>query len=234
MAGVLTVIGPALAFYWIKYNLWQTVYGGDPNLVIKGYSLDQMMQYQIWTLLVALLAQSHHSRNLSEDIRLGRISSYLVYPFKFWEFHTASFLATQFVQIMIFIVSFLIFIALGILDFQNLESFLFGFGYTLVVAFFWFSVMYGLGLLSFWLEETWIMRVMFSIIATFLSGSFIPLELFPTWLTELIQFSPFPYLTHFPIKVFMGQATELMPATIILLFGQFSLGLSTVVSGEKA
>ena len=166
-----------------------------------------MLDYHAWTLIVTLLAKGHNSMNLSLDIRMGRISSYLIYPFNFWEFHTASFLGLQFVQLFITAFTLLIFYYLGILKVFILSQFITGLLFCLLVGFFWFSVQYLLGLVAFWLEETWIMRVMFDIMATFLSGGIIPIDLFPDYFEKFLNYTPFPFLTYYPVQIFLGKAT---------------------------
>ena len=163
-----------------------------------------MITYHIWSFIVALLAQGHTALNLAVDIRMGRISSYLIYPFNFWEFHTASFLGFQILQLGITTVSLVIFSLIGILPNFQWSYLLMGIGISLYVSIFWFMLQYFTGILSFWLEETWILRVILQIITVFLSGAVIPLELFPDALREFLTYTPFPYLTYYPIKVFMG------------------------------
>lgn len=207
---VLQVIGPAAVFFFIKYNLWSSIYQGDAELVIKGYNFDQMITYHIWAFVVGLLAQGHTALNLALDIRMGRISSYLIYPFNFWEFHTASFLGFQVLQLCIASLSLIIFSLIGILPGFTWADLLLGIGICLYVSFFWFLLQYFTGILSFWLEETWILRVILQLITVFLSGAIIPLDLFPDFLREVLFYTPFPYLTYYPIKIFMGQEVNLL------------------------
>lgn len=213
----LTVIGPSLIFYWIKVNLWTTIFEGTPGGtsqgMINGYNLQKMLDYHSWTFIVALLAKGHNSMNLSLDIRMGRISSYLIYPFNFWEFHTASFIGFQYVQLFITTFTLSVFYATGVLNTFVLSNFIMGTLICLLVSYFWFSIQYLLGLVAFWLEETWIMRVMFDIVATFLSGGIIPVDLFPVYFQKALNFTPFPYLTYYPVQIFLGQANEIPIAT---------------------
>lgn len=203
----LLVIGPALVFYFIKVSLWKAVYQ-DPNAIINGYDLPQMLQYHAWSLIIVLLAQSSNGVNLAEDIRLGKISKYLVYPFNFWEFHAASFLSFQTIQLVITTVTLIVLYALNVLILPSTEHLVIGVLYSCVVGFFWFSVQYTTGLLAFWLEETWTMRVMFQILVNFLSGAIIPLEFFPTWAANILKWTPFPAITYTPIKIFMGDLSS--------------------------
>jgi len=212
----LEVTGPVMIFYFINYNLWTSIYSGDQALIIKGYNYQQMIAYHSWSMIVTILARGHVSANLSEDIRLGRISSHLIYPFNLWEFHTASFLAFQFLQMFIALFSILVFSYLEFIHLPNFSTLTFAILFSSFVSLFWFVIQYLLGLLAFWLEETWILRVMASILTAFLAGAYFPLELYPSWLQNLLEFSPFPYLHYYPVKIFMGDVS-LIPKAITIL-----------------
>lgn len=205
----LQIIGPALVFFFVKYNLWSSIYAGDEELVIKGFTFEQMINYHTWAFVVSLVAQGHGSWNLAEDIRLGRISSYLIYPFNFWEFHTASWLSFQVIQMIIATITLGIISFFGLVTFPSWDLFALGVAYTLFISLFWFTLQYLTGVMAFWLEETWILRVMLSIVSYFLSGAIIPLDLYPKWLVDILNLTPFPYLTYYPIKIFMGEVTNL-------------------------
>lgn len=97
----LLILGPVFVFFFIRYNLWSSIYHLQKLDSLQGYTLDKMIAYQVWVLIVALLALSYTGMNIAMEIRLGRISSYLIYPFGFWSFHTASFLSFQTLQIFI-------------------------------------------------------------------------------------------------------------------------------------
>lgn len=211
----LQVIGPTLVFFFIKYHLWKSIFGDHPEKLLQGYNLSQMVQYHLWVLVISLLGQGHTSTNLAEDIRMGRISTYLIYPFNFWEFHTANFLGTLVVQLGI-VLFFLGAVALSPLVNLSLAPVMGGLLFTLAVGLFWFSLQYLLGLVSFWLEETWMLRVIFQIVAQFLSGAIIPLDLYPTWVREILNYTPFPYLTYVPARIFMGETHYLVPGLLLL------------------
>lgn len=201
---LMLVLGPVVVFFFIKYNLWSSIFSMPGVSSIQGYDLGSMLEYQVWVMIVGLLAQSYNNMKLSEDIRLGRISSYLIYPFGFWQFHTASFFGTQIIQM---IVSFLTVMVVAVAGFKlnlSFEQTPVALVFCVLVSLLWFSIAFILGLAAFWLEETWILRVIFVIIAQFLSGAIVPLEIYPTWFRSLLDFTPFPYMTYVPVKLFMG------------------------------
>lgn len=214
----LQVLGPTLVFFFIKYNLWSAIYSPTPGAIIQGYNFDQMIQYHIWAMIVGLIAQGHTAMNLSEEIRLGKISAYLIYPFNFWEFHTAHFLAFQGLQVCISFLTIVLISSFGLMNFPPFELLLFGYLYCLFVSLFWFTLQYLTGILGFWLEETWILRVILQIGTGFLSGAILPLDLYPEKFVAFLQYTPFPYLTYYPIKIFTGQFTDYSTAYFIIAF----------------
>lgn len=212
------IIGPTLVFFFIKYNLWSAIYGMDGVESIKGYDFKMMLSYQIWVLIVGFLAQSYNSMNLAEDIRHGRISSYLIYPFSFWSYHTARFIGVQIIQLFISAITLVSVISFGAIGLPSLKAFFLGFLLAALVGFLWFQISFLIGLLAFWLEETWVLRVMFLTMSQFLSGALIPLELYPETIKQALMFSPFPYLTYVPASIFMDSYQ-----------GSYSLAIATIM-----
>lgn len=212
----LQVIGPSLVFFFVKYNLWTSLYESNQETIIQGYNLEEMISYHCWVLLVALIAKSHTSMNLSEDIRLGRISTYLIYPFSFHSFHMSSFIGFQIIQLFIFTFTACILVTSNLISFPLLSQSLITISFCLLVSLLWFLLQYLAGVLAFWLEETWIVRVMIDLLVVFLSGAIIPLEFFPSALQKILQWTPFPYMIYYPVKMFQGNLSEVSQGISIL------------------
>lgn len=215
---LIQVLGPALVLFFIRYNLWAAIYSLEGISTLQGYNFRQMLAYQAWVMLVAFLGLGFNGMNLAEDIRLGRISAYLVYPFGFWQFHASSFLAFQVLQLG---VATLTLIALSIAGWIQPQPgpLLLGLLYCSCIALFWFQLNFLIGILSFWLEETWVLRVMMVTLTQFFSGALIPLELFPSWLRQSLNWLPFPYLTWVPVKIFSGEYAGSLVGAFALILG---------------
>lgn len=228
---LLQIIGPSLVFYFIKFQLWQAIFASHPTGTIGNYDLETMLSYQSLMLIVALVAQGYNSANLSEEIRLGKISTYLIYPFSFLKHHIAVFLSFEIIQLAIAAVTISLLVGLKIVPLPGLGDLLMGTGYCLAVALCWFTVQYLMGIFGFWLEETWVLRVMFITVGNFLSGAIIPLDLYPLWLQEALVYLPFPYLTYVPVKIMMGQyeGSLAFALLMILVWTGLFLGLSQYV-----
>lgn len=204
---LLTLVAPIAVFSIVSYAVWRAIYSLRAGANIGTFSMEQMLQYQCWALIAALLIRSHRSWNLSEDIRMGRITSFLLYPFELWKFHASEFIAFQIVETAIAIFAIATMVATGILPVPNPQHLLIGFTFSLGVGALWFVLEFFFGLLAFWLEETWVMRFVFNLFAVLLSGAFIPIELFPTALQSILGFTPFPLITSLPVHFFLGTAT---------------------------
>ena len=218
---LLQVIGPLLIFLFIKVSLWSSIFASRSSVApIGGYDLATMLKYHLWIMISNILIFSSSSQNLAEDIRLGRISTYLIYPFSFWQFHTAQYLARQLVQMGIaFFTIFLIFVLDSLYQFEfeiTVERVAMGVFMAVLGSIFWFCMNYLIGMISFWLEETWTLTVLMQIITYFFSGAIMPLELFPIWLQNILQYSPFPYIAFIPVKAFMGHTPDLLLSLSVL------------------
>lgn len=214
---LLLVVGPAIVFFFIKYHLWTTIFATAPEDVIQGYTVSEMIHYQIWVLVIGILSQGMSSFNIAEDIRLGRISAFLLYPFGFFRFHFSWFAALEVLQALVAVVTLLVLLALSILALPSPILLLQGFMISILVGFFWFGMQFIAGVMAFWLEETWVIRVIFITLAQFLSGALVPLEFYPDWLRNFLDYTPFPYVTFIPVKVFMGEYEHFWQALGILM-----------------
>jgi ABC-2 type transport system permease protein len=217
---VLKVVAPSFVLVAINYHVWLAIYLYSARSEINGFSLEQMLRYQGWTLIVALLARSHRSWNLSEDIRGGRISAFMLYPFEFWKYYLCQFIAFQGIQLTIASLTLIALYSFGFFPTLSLPQMMLGLFFSLSVGFLWYLLEYLCGLMSFWLEESWVFRYVLGLFAVFLSGALIPLEFFPLSMQRLIEYTPFPYLTSVPVHVFMGsfQGDMLQSFCILLLW----------------
>ena len=224
---LLMVVGPVLVFFFVKISLWYSIFQGDEEIRIGNYSLSEMLTYHLWTMILMLISRSYNFGKLSEDIRLGRVSTYLIYPFSLYEFQVTNFLSRLFIQMFIGVLSLVFLLTVFPQFFNGFEttSFAKGMVLAILVGFFWFSLQYLIGLMTFWLEETWVLAVIAETIIQLLSGNIIPLDLFPEWAAEMLAYTPFPYVTFVPVKTFMGTGDGFLLAIINLVFWTALLNL---------
>lgn len=214
---VLLVLGPALVFFFVRLSLWSSLFALRDGAAIGGIGRDAMIAYQCWVLVVTLASQGYQSTDLAQDIRLGRISAHLLHPFSFLEFHAAHWLAFQCLQLVVVGVLLGLAVAAGVVPAPAPAALATGLAYCWLVSALWFTMNGGIGLLAFWLEETWVLRVLLKDLAIFFSGASIPLELFPAGLREALFWTPFPYLTWVPARILAGEPVDAGQAALVTL-----------------
>ena len=210
---------PVLVFFLIKYSLWTSIYSVNPVKEIQGYTLSRMIEYQFWIFIFDLFVRSYFfSENISSDIRLGRISSFLLYPFHFIAYQFSSFISDKAIQFFIAVCCFILVISTGLIQ-EPLISNILKFGFLIfLAALYWFFIQIIIGVSAFWLEETWSLNVAIRFISAFLSGTILPLDFFPKFLADFLLWTPFPYLAYFPAQILMGNEFSFVFCISILFF----------------
>ncbi len=69
-----------------------------------------------------------------------------------------------------------------------------------------FLIAYCIGLLTFWFDQATALDELYFVIAALLTGSFAPLDLYPPAVRAVIEWTPFPYLVYYPVRVLTGVA----------------------------
>jgi len=211
----LMIVAPPTIFLFIKLNLWSSILPRNGQTTLLGYTNASMMAYQGWVLLVTLATQAMTSHRIGDDIRLGRITASLLYPFDFWRSHASHFLALQGVMFIISSCGFLILWSFGVVQPIPLHNLALGIVISLLASTFWFCMNFTIGIAAFWLEEIWMFRAMISLIGYVASGSIVPLTFFPELAREIIYLSPFPLLSFLPVEAMLGRLENVGSAILL-------------------
>ena len=70
-----------------------------------------------------------------------------------------------------------------------------------------FESLFIVNLVPFWIPEmAWGLHFLFiAIFVEFFSGSLFPLDILPTYIQNILNLTPFPYLIFFPIQIYLGK-----------------------------
>jgi ABC-2 type transport system permease protein len=80
-----------------------------------------------------------------------------------------------------------------------------------------FLIQYTFALFAFWLERASAIEQFWQLIYLFLSGLTAPLEVFPAAVREVILWTPFPYLIHFPASILIGLPVDFGRGLLVML-----------------
>lgn len=89
-----------------------------------------------------------------------------------------------------------------------------------------FAIQYTFSMFAFWTERASAIEQFWFLFYIFLSGTIAPLEVFPDSVRQVIEWTPFPYMIHFPAILLMGLPANFGKSILIMLFwtGVFLLG----------
>ncbi len=204
----LEVIGGILASV-IVVVLWTAIYKGAGTARIGGYSLPEMVTYLLGAGLInSFLLTTAENPEASQAIQGGDLSGLLIRPVSphlFWlarDFGSKGFFLllgfAGYAAVLVFFREFL----LPPPGPGGLLLFLASVGLAAVVQFLVFQV---LGLLAFWMENTYGIRFAARVVMEVVAGAIIPLSFFPSVLQKIFLMLPFPLMIYVPMGIYLGK-----------------------------
>jgi ABC-2 type transport system permease protein len=80
-----------------------------------------------------------------------------------------------------------------------------------------FLMQYTFALFAFWTERASAIEQFWFLFYLFLSGIIAPLEVFPPVVREVVLWTPFPYLIHFPAAILIGIKVDIVKGILVML-----------------
>jgi ABC-2 type transport system permease protein len=167
---------------------------------------DLLAYYLLAFLIERLTSNRRVTDNLEEEIVTGKMAIYFVRPIPIYANNLAEYLNQLTINgiimapialllLEIFTPSVLLINPLNLLVFVLMVC---------LAGLCQFLIYFSIGILAFWLERVWGIRMGFNWITSFLSGRLIPLYLFPPFLNTLSQYLPFRFFTYELIMVLLN------------------------------
>ncbi len=218
---VFGFIGYAVIMF-VFFQLWQYLYS-NPNELINGYSMSEMIWYVILTeILWSSLGGRKLCTKICNDIKSGNIAYNLCKPYSYIGYALSSHLGSIVIKTVIYA---FLGVTLGLLflgDFPNLSI-------LSIVCVFISSVfaltistllILAIGLLSFKIEDAqpfyWLYSKFILII-----GTLFPIEFFPEIVRPVLSYSPIFAICYGPAKLFVHfdfmYAIEVLAIQIVYL-----------------
>ncbi len=80
-----------------------------------------------------------------------------------------------------------------------------------------FTIQYTFAMLAFWTERASAVQQFWFLFYLFLSGTIAPLEVFPDTVRQVVEWTPFPYMMHFPAVLLMGLPVDFGRSILIMI-----------------
>jgi len=209
----LCVAVPLLAIVF----LWRAVY--KETSLIKGYSESMMITYYILSVWLGDLTGVVLQWEITSDIRDGNLSIHLLRPMNYQLYNLFANLGANLPYALVGAGITLLFVLCLARDFYlpssllSIPLFLLSLLLAMILAF-QFTFLFSLS--AFWLEENSSVGLFVDTLIPLMAGNLLPLDLFPSPISHILNSLPFKYLLYFPIDVYLGRVN--LPSVVWGLF----------------
>jgi len=194
---------------FVLFFFWSTIFS-DPSRMVFGYDRGKILTYVFGVMIVKAVVFSARTVDIAGDIAKGDLANYLLKPISYFKYWLTRDLSSKALNLIFAVGETLIlfFILKPPFYLQTNPWLILAFILSLVLAiliFFYFLLL--CNMVAFWAPEMgWAVQfLLVIIIGEFLSGSFIPLDIFPLGVQKVFYALPFPYLIFFPLQVYLGK-----------------------------
>ncbi|MCS6812292.1 MAG: ABC-2 family transporter protein [Cyanobacteria bacterium] len=80
-----------------------------------------------------------------------------------------------------------------------------------------FLMQYTFAMFAFWTERASALEQFWFLLYLFLSGLVAPLEVFPPAVRQLVEWTPFPYMIHFPAALLVGLPVNIAKSVLVMV-----------------
>lgn len=203
-----TVVGLFAVFsgILIEYILWDRIYETRGVKIINGFTLDQLIVYIFFGIMVGQLKSSWvTSFEMIECIRSGGLNKYLIRPVSFFSYHFSLFIGYN----SLFYFSYFTMIILFQIFFPGwaFHTFMQSVGFMIFLAmavYLSYSIYFLMICGAFWFGEVSVLILAFNLSNRVFAGAIIPLEFFPDYILKVIHSTPLPYLVNIPVNIALG------------------------------
>lgn len=192
------------------YFLWFAILPQKGTLF--GYTQSLMLTYILGTSLISSIVLSSKTIAVGDDINDGKLSNFLIKPmnyFIYWFARDAGDKAMNIIFSMCELVVLFFLLHPPIFIQTNFFYIFFALLSTIIALILFFFINFLLGFVGFWTPEIWAPRFVFFIIINFFAGSLFPLDILPKQIFSFFQLLPFSYLLYFPLKIYLGQLSNI-------------------------
>lgn len=194
--------------------LWTSVYQNSPDAVINGFTIHEMITFQIFINIYTFVTfDNQTSDTINHEIKDGTIAMSFVKPISYRLRFVATNLGNVAILMLVFGVPFLslAYIVLGLLGFISINVSIWFF---LLYIFLFFvaqllavllndAICYIFGILCFYTTAGFGLNQIKMVVINFLSGTYVPISFFPGIFKTIAYYLPFAGMAQNPILILL-------------------------------
>ncbi|MGL5940420.1 MAG: ABC transporter permease [Waterburya sp.] len=199
----------------ILMGVWiQAAQSGD-----FGFSSTDFARYFFSVFIVRQFTTIWVIWEFEREILEGKLSFRLLQPLDPVWHHVARHLAEKMTRVPLIVVFCALFFwlypdAAWIPELKNLLLSIIAIALAFILR---FATQYTFSMFAFWTERASAIEQFWFLFYLFLSGTIAPLEVFPETVRQIVEWTPFPYMMHFPAILLMGLPADFGKGILIML-----------------
>lgn len=215
-------------------SLWTVVARYQDVEALTGYGVPALIWYLAFTDVLHTTSPGFQTLELDREVRTGDLVYRLTRPSPYWHYHLTSYAAIKAVSFLtrapVLALYALLLVGPISLSFAGVAASLVGVAGAILVETIWTHVV---SFLSFWIEDTYGLHLLYRRCVMLLGGLFVPLEAYPPWLRALAEALPFQTLLYGPAKLFLQPDARGLGHLLWqqLTFGTVGLAVMAVLYG---
>lgn len=219
----------AFLYIFIFTSVWKTV-ARENSSSLGTWTEDSLIQYAILSTLIKV-SYGRNESLLTTKIKSGDIAYDLLKPYHLFMMYVSDSLGVSIFQLLARAFPLLVFSFFFFGTFPHMKLVTFGKFFICYVFSYLIYLCFGFALscLAFFFTEVFSFMILYSALVTLLSGSVIPVNIFPNWIQEIVSWTPFPYLYFYPTAVLLNSPINFSFEKLIsmYIFQVSSLGVLT-------
>ena len=192
---------------FFSYLLWTVIF--QTADVVRGYNYNEMVTYIIvgW-IFMFITANYDFEETVSKDIRLGRLTNYLVKPMIYLKYVTMVAIGRVIIAFGFVILQSALYVALFgknmIVDLDAPKILIL---LAMVFLAFFIKLFFAIiiGMISFWTMEVVGLKDFLNTLARFFSGAYFPLVMLPAVFVKTSIALPFAYTFFVPVQFYLNK-----------------------------
>jgi ABC-2 type transport system permease protein len=224
-----TSLANAFLYIFIFTSVWKTVAREHPES-LGGWSEETLIQYAILSTLIKV-SYGRNESLLTTKIKSGDIAYDLLKPYHLTLMYISDSIGVSLFQFMaralpLMIFSFFFFGTMPSIGIITFVKFLLCYcmSYYIYLCF-----GFALSCLAFFFTEVFSFMILYSALVTLLSGSVIPLNIFPESVQRIVSYTPFPYLYFYPTAILVNTSIQ-MPFSELLFIYLVQCGVMSILA----
>ena len=222
-------IGSAGGEIAVAYLLWQAIYVQNSGDLIGGFTFAEMVRYYVFSALLSRVIRGAENFQISHEIYDGSLTRFLIYPGSYFSYKLSerfSFLLITLLQAFAGVLGYTLIFHAETSSIFTVSGLTMSFFLAVYSAFFNFILTTIVELVAFWVDNVWSLSMILRFITGFLSGMMLPLSLYPSWVQQILNLTPFPSMIYIPVQLALGRAgaPQLFEALLIITAWLIPLG----------